>query len=143
MQCYQELATCEINERYLWGRLRPHIDHLQPQENAKVQEALSLAFDSHSGQVRKSGEPFITHPVEVACILARLRMDHESIIAGLLHDTVEDCDTITFDEIQVGMGCIRHPSSPELTHAAAAGWARPSGRHTRHSLGSSGIHPTQ
>ena len=103
LQCYQRLASCQIDEQYLWGRLHPHLDHLLPQQKAKIQEALSLAFDSHSGQARKSGEPFITHPVEVACILARLRMDFESIIAGLLHDTVEDCDTITFAEIQVAL----------------------------------------
>ncbi|KAK9788004.1 hypothetical protein WJX73_010672 [Symbiochloris irregularis] len=102
--CYQRLATCEINEQYLWGRLRPLVDHLLPAQIAKVQEALSLAFDSHSGQLRKSGEPFVTHPLEVACILARLRMDYESIIAGLLHDTVEDCDTVSFDEIEVAFG---------------------------------------
>ena len=66
-----------------------------------MREALSLAFDCHAGQKRKSGEPFITHPVEVALILAQLRMDAVSVIAGLLHDTVEDCDQVTFDEIEV------------------------------------------
>ena len=66
-----------------------------------MREALSLAYDCHAGQKRKSGEPFITHPLEVALILAQLRMDAVSVIAGLLHDTVEDCDQVTFDEIEV------------------------------------------
>ena len=101
VQDYQQLPASSIHEQFLWEKLLPYLDHLLPAQTAKVQEALSLAFDSHSGQVRKSGEPFVAHPLEVAVILACLRMDHESIIAGLLHDTVEDCDTITFDEIQV------------------------------------------
>ena len=67
----------------------------------QVREALALAYDSHSGQDRKSGEPYITHPVEVTRILAELRMDYESLIAGLLHDTVEDTNLVTFEEIGV------------------------------------------
>ncbi len=47
-----------------------------------MREALSLAYDAHAGQRRKSGEPFITHPVEVARILAELRMDVECLAAG-------------------------------------------------------------
>ena len=52
-------------------------------------------------QLRKSGEAFITHPVEVTRILAELKMDHESLIAGLLHDTVEDTENVKFEEIEV------------------------------------------
>lgn len=66
-----------------------------------MQEALSLAYDSHAGQLRKSGEKYITHPVEVARILAELQMDAESLVAGLLHDTVEDTDAVSFEEIEV------------------------------------------
>ena len=68
----------------------------------QVQEALSLAYDAHAGQVRKSGEKYITHPVEVARILAELQMDGESLAAGLLHDTVEDTQEVSFEEIEVG-----------------------------------------
>ena len=75
----------------------------------QVREALVLAYDSHSGQDRKSGEPYITHPVEVTRILAELKMDHESLIAGLLHDTVEDTDVVSFEEIGVRpMPHLRH-----------------------------------
>ena len=52
-------------------------------------------------QFRKSGEPFITHPVEVTRILAELKMDYESLIAGLLHDTVEDTENVKFEEVEV------------------------------------------
>ncbi len=43
---------------------------------------MSLAYDAHAGQRRKSGEPFITHPVEVTRILAELKMDYECLVAG-------------------------------------------------------------
>lgn len=54
--------------------------------------------------MRKSGEPYITHPVEVTRILAELKMDAESLIAGLLHDTVEDTQAVSFEEIEVRLG---------------------------------------
>ncbi|KAK9817748.1 hypothetical protein WJX72_001567 [[Myrmecia] bisecta] len=101
---YQELKQDEITEAYLWSRLEPLLHYLAPEPKSKVQEALSLAYDSHAGQNRKSGEPFITHPVEVTRILAELQMDHESLIAGLLHDTVEDTDEVTFEEIGLWFG---------------------------------------
>jgi hypothetical protein len=50
--------------------------------------------------MRKSGEPFITHPVEVTRILAELKMGRECLIAGLLHDSVEDTNNITFEDIE-------------------------------------------
>ncbi len=59
------------------------------------------AAERAGAQVRKSGEPYITHPVEVTRILAELKMDAESLIAGLLHDTVEDTQAVSFDEIEV------------------------------------------
>ena len=59
-------------------------------------------------QFRKSGEPFITHPVEVTRILAELKMDYESLIAGLLHDTVEDTENVKFEEIEVSCRPVLH-----------------------------------
>jgi (p)ppGpp synthase/HD superfamily hydrolase len=52
---------------------------------SKIEVALQLAFHAHHGQRRKSGEPFVHHPAAVAKILAGLRMDPDSIVAGLLH----------------------------------------------------------
>lgn len=57
---------------------------------ARVRRAYQVGAKAHSGQKRKSGEPYITHPVAVAAILADLRMDAETIIAAILHDTLED-----------------------------------------------------
>ncbi|MCD7855932.1 MAG: bifunctional (p)ppGpp synthetase/guanosine-3',5'-bis(diphosphate) 3'-pyrophosphohydrolase [Clostridiales bacterium] len=56
----------------------------------KVEKAYELAKEAHDGQLRKSGEPYIIHPLSVALILADMEMDMESIEAGLLHDVVED-----------------------------------------------------
>jgi len=89
-------------ERY-WDRLMPSVSYLGSNRAAKVKEALRVAYRAHREQKRKSGEPFIIHPVEVALLLAGLKMDGETIMAGLLHDTVEDTD-LTFDQIEAMFG---------------------------------------
>ncbi|MDE5604598.1 MAG: bifunctional (p)ppGpp synthetase/guanosine-3',5'-bis(diphosphate) 3'-pyrophosphohydrolase [Eubacterium sp.] len=64
-----------------------------PQYNAeKIKEAYELANKAHSGQKRRSGEPYIMHPVAVAEILFKLGMDNECIVGALLHDVVEDTE---------------------------------------------------
>ncbi|WP_153185449.1 RelA/SpoT family protein, partial [Thermus scotoductus] len=75
----------------LWEKLAPLLDYLPAGEREKVREAYLFAEEAHRGQLRKSGEPYITHPVAVAEILASLRMDADTVAAGLLHDTLEDC----------------------------------------------------
>lgn len=62
-----------------------------------------FAYQAHDGVVRKTGEPYITHPVSVACILADLHLDVPTILAALLHDVVEDTD-ITTEEIREQFG---------------------------------------
>lgn len=64
--------------------------YLDPEHVALVLRAYEVADKAHRGQTRKTGEPYIFHPVAVARILANLRMDHESVVAALLHDTIED-----------------------------------------------------
>ncbi|ERN03174.1 hypothetical protein AMTR_s00003p00129460, partial [Amborella trichopoda] len=93
----------------LWEDLKPTISYLPPAELALVYSALKLAFEAHNGQKRRSGEPFIIHPVEVARILGELELDWESIVAGLLHDTVEDTNVVTFERIEEEFGfTVRH-----------------------------------
>ena len=62
-----------------------------------IEKAYQTALSFHEGQVRKSGEPYIIHPLCVAIILADLELDKESIVAGLLHDVVEDTPMTTED----------------------------------------------
>lgn len=69
----------------------------------KIREAFDFAAKAHDGQMRKSGEPYICHPVEVAKILIDYGADDCSIIAALLHDTVEDTD-VTLDIIRKQFG---------------------------------------
>ena len=57
----------------------------------KIEKAYNYACDMHEGQFRKSGEPYISHPVSVAMIVAQLELDTDSVCAALLHDTLEDC----------------------------------------------------
>ena len=63
-----------------------------------IEKAFRIANDAHKGQVRKSGEAYIIHPLCVAIILAELELDKETIVAGLLHDVVEDT-VMTEEEI--------------------------------------------
>ena len=63
-----------------------------------IEKAYHIAYTAHEGQCRKSGEPYIIHPLCVAIILADLEMDKETIVAGLLHDVVEDT-VMTIEEI--------------------------------------------
>src|SRR5512143_1645676 len=64
--------------------------YLPPAQVARVRKAYLTGAQAHAGQTRKTGEPYITHPVAVARILAELGMDAETIIAAILHDTLED-----------------------------------------------------
>ncbi|GAV56993.1 TGS domain-containing protein/RelA_SpoT domain-containing protein/HD_4 domain-containing protein [Cephalotus follicularis] len=94
----------DVSPDRLWEDLRPTISYLSPNELELVHNALKLAFEAHDGQKRRSGDPFIIHPVEVAHILGELELDWESIAAGLLHDTVEDTNVVTFERIEEEFG---------------------------------------
>ncbi|KAJ6845524.1 putative GTP diphosphokinase RSH1, chloroplastic [Iris pallida] len=101
-------SSNEISPESLWEDLKPTISYLAPEELKLVNDALKLAFEAHDGQKRRSGEPFIIHPVEVARILGELELDWESVSAGLLHDTVEDTN-VTFERIEKEFGAtVRH-----------------------------------
>ncbi|MDI3472745.1 MAG: diphosphokinase / guanosine-3,5-bis(diphosphate) 3-diphosphatase [Thermotogaceae bacterium] len=69
----------------------------------KIAKAYNYALEKHKGQLRLSGEPYIIHPVEVAKILLSLNLDTTSVVAGLLHDVVEDCN-VSIEEIEREFG---------------------------------------
>jgi len=77
--------------------------YLPPEEVERVQAAYDFAFQAHEGQRRRSGEPYITHPVAVADLLADLRLDAETMIAAILHDVMEDTPTVK-EEITARFG---------------------------------------
>ena len=68
-----------------------------------IEKAYKVASEAHEGQKRKSGEPYIIHPLCVAIILADLELDKETIVAGLLHDAVEDT-WMTYEEVEKEVG---------------------------------------
>lgn len=70
---------------------------------SQVQKAYNIAFEAHKEQKRRSGEPYIIHPVSVAIILADMELDKETIVAGILHDVVEDT-VMTLEDIENEFG---------------------------------------
>ena len=71
------------------------LDALQPltdREYDLIEQAIDFAEQAHQNQIRKTGEPFINHPLRVALLLAQMRLGLDAVIAGLLHDVVEDTD---------------------------------------------------
>lgn len=78
---------------YLFEGLRQQLaEYLPPEQVQRAAAAFKLAAEAHKTQKRRSGEPYITHPVAVAGILADMRLDHETIMAALLHDVIEDTE---------------------------------------------------
>ncbi len=75
------------------------IEKKYPGEEDRIRRAFEYISDKHRDQLRKSGDPYVVHPVNVAKILADLNMDATTVVAGLLHDVLEDTDA-TYEEIE-------------------------------------------
>ncbi|WP_457914359.1 bifunctional GTP diphosphokinase/guanosine-3',5'-bis pyrophosphate 3'-pyrophosphohydrolase [Candidatus Hartigia pinicola] len=85
---------------YLFENLNQIIQQYLSKEKIELlRKVFYIARDAHAGQIRLSGEPYITHPVAVACMLAQMRLDHETLMAALLHDVIEDTSA-TFQDIE-------------------------------------------
>ena len=81
------------------------IDTKRPYNMDKIRSAYEYAAAMHEGQFRKSGEPYITHPISVAVIVTELELDTDSVCAALLHDTIEDCkDKTNLDVLKKKFG---------------------------------------
>ena len=83
-----EYAVGTVDEQY--ERLEKSVRAYNPQAADLIRKAFEFARKAHEGQLRKSGEPYIIHPIAVAQIIADLKLDSESIAAALLHDVIED-----------------------------------------------------
>lgn len=84
----------------LYNKLLVNLKKYHPAKNFNIiEKAYNLARDAHGNQIRRSGEPYIIHPLNVAIILSELELDLESIVAGLLHDVIEDTK-YNFDDIK-------------------------------------------
>lgn len=86
-----------------FAELEEKIKNMPPEEQDRVRDAYTYAKEHHDGQLRKDGSPYITHPLEVAHLVADLGLDADSIIAALLHDTIEDTDA-THEEVAKRFG---------------------------------------
>ena len=78
-------------------------DYLDLEQIELCYRAYQVAYQAHEGQMRRSGEPYITHPVAAALILAEMRLDHETIMATLLHDVIEDT-LLSLEELRTLFG---------------------------------------
>jgi guanosine-3',5'-bis(diphosphate) 3'-pyrophosphohydrolase len=88
----------------LFGKLSAKIEQTNKQYDMdKIERAYQMAKRAHEGTFRRSGEPYIVHPVSAAIILVELGMDTDSIVAALLHDVVEDTD-VTLEEVRKEFG---------------------------------------
>lgn len=85
------------------ARLEAAARYLDRDSCVVVKAAVDFAARAHRSQRRKDGKPFVTHPIYVATILAELKMDASTVVAGLLHDTVEDTET-TIEDLRVAFG---------------------------------------
>lgn len=78
-------------------------EYMENEDVSFVEKACHYAADAHQGQVRKSGEPYIIHPIQVAAILANLKMDPHTVATGFLHDVVEDTE-LTLEDLTLAFG---------------------------------------
>jgi GTP diphosphokinase / guanosine-3',5'-bis(diphosphate) 3'-diphosphatase len=98
----QTLDQQAIDKRF--EALIRHVQANRPSEDVShIRKAWDFCVQHHKGQMRASGEPYIVHPLEVAEVLAEMKMDSTAIAAGLLHDAVEDTPA-TSEEIEEGFG---------------------------------------
>jgi len=74
-----------------FAALTARLDYLDPAEIEQVRKAYRFADEAHLGQIRASGEPYITHPIAVAAQCAEWKLDAQALMAALLHDAIEDC----------------------------------------------------
>ena len=83
-----------------FAALTSKLDYLSPEDLEKVRQAYRFADEAHLGQLRNSGEPYITHPIAVAAQCADWKLDAQALMAALLHDAMEDCGVTKVELIE-------------------------------------------
>ncbi|MGP1630286.1 MAG: RelA/SpoT family protein [Giesbergeria sp.] len=83
-----------------FAALTDRLDYLEPAQVELVRQAYRFADTAHLGQLRSSGEPYITHPIAVAVQCAEWKLDHQALMAALLHDAMEDCGVTKIDLVE-------------------------------------------
>ena len=78
-------------------------DSGRPYDAGRIEKAYEMAAAAHAGQTRLSGESYVSHPVAVACLVVDLGLDTDSVVAALLHDSVEDTET-TAEDVKAAFG---------------------------------------
>ena len=73
------------------------LDYLGPTDIEQIRQAYRLADEAHLGQLRKNGDPYITHPIAVAAQCAEWKLDAQALMAALMHDVIEDCGITKLD----------------------------------------------
>ncbi len=97
------MAQATLTTAKLPSSLEKKASYLSKDDLHRLEAAYAVAEQAHRGMKRKSGEPFITHPVAVTEVLADMRLDPDALMAGLLHDTVEDTN-VTLQELEDKFG---------------------------------------
>lgn len=105
-----------------WKSFQRHIAHLPAEDIERIEKAYAYGKKIHDGQKRYSGEPYFTHPIAVAEILADMGADTDTIIVGLLHDTVEDSD-ISLKDIEKRFGATVSQMVDGMTKFSAGDFA--------------------
>jgi GTP diphosphokinase / guanosine-3',5'-bis(diphosphate) 3'-diphosphatase len=83
-----------------FAALTEKLDYLDKSDIESVRQAYRFADESHLGQLRQNGEPYITHPIAVAALCATWKLDAQALMAALLHDAIEDCGVTKADLIE-------------------------------------------
>src|SRR5271157_4018243 len=99
----QQIATNVLSVTRFRDLLRKVRSYRPVEDQALVKKAYEFSEQHHKGQVRESGQPYLVHPLQVSTILAEMQLDITAIVAGLLHDAVEDT-TVTIGEIEKEFG---------------------------------------
>jgi len=88
-----DMKIATIDDQTIYDLLRIAVEHNPDSDVEMLQRAYDFASVAHGGQKRKSGQPYIVHPLATAITLAELGLDDDTIAAGLMHDVPEDTET--------------------------------------------------